>query len=136
MVMLGRGITKEKQFIREALSCMREFMTIDGNKVVYDNFIESESQITYFSRIVDRQVSRSMNDLIFQAKVYLCDCQKLPFDVSFILNKSPMSYLKYSNPKVEFRKLYITKDGDSPNNNQIKDNVISIKDYRQLKTKH
>ena len=90
-------------------------------------------QITYFPKIIDRRVLGSMNDLIFQAKVHLSEGQKQPSDVSFMLNKTPMSYLKYSNPKVEFRKLYFTKDGDAPGDKGIKNNVVSIEDYRPLK---
>jgi hypothetical protein len=135
MVMLGHGLTKEKQFVREALFWMEEFMTLDGNKVVYDNFIEPESKRIFFSKIVDRRVSGSMNDLIFQAKVYLSEGQKPLFDVSFMINKSPMSYLKYGNPKVEFRKLYFTKDGESPGDKQTINNVVNINGYRPLKTK-
>ena len=133
IVMYGRGITNDKNFIREALSNMEEFMIMDGNQVIYENHIEPESQITYFSKIIDRRVLGSMNDLIFQAKFYLSEGQKSPFDVSFMLNKSPMSYLQYSNPKVEFRKLYFTKDGDAPGDKGIKNKVLNINDYRPLK---
>ena len=133
--MHGKGITNDKNFIREALSNMEEFMIMDGNQVIYENHIEPESQITYFSKIIDRRVLGSMNDLIFQAKVYLSKGQKSPFDVSVMLNKSPMSYLQYSNPKVEFRKLYFTKDGESPGDRQIINNVVNINGYRPLKTK-
>jgi hypothetical protein len=35
-----------------ALHCMKEFMTVDGNKVVYENVIEQESQRIFFSKIV------------------------------------------------------------------------------------
>jgi len=52
-----------------------------------------------------------------------------------MLNKTPMSYLNYSNPKTEFRKLYFTEDGDTPGNKQIKNNVININDIRLSKTK-
>jgi hypothetical protein len=135
MVLPGRGITNDNNFIREALSCIEEFMIIDGNKVMYEKFIEPESKIIYYSKIIDRRVLGSMNDLIFQAKVYLSEGQKSPFDVSFMLNKTPMSYLNYSNPKVEFRKLYFTEDGDSLGNGQIKNNVVNINDHRPIKTK-
>ena len=135
LILSGRAITNDKQFVREVLSCMEEFMIVDGNKVVYENVIEQESQRIFFSKIVNRRVLGSMNDLIFQAMVYLSEGQKSPFDVSFMLNKTPMSYLNYSNPKTEFRKLYFTEDGDSPFNMQKKNNVISINDYRPQKIK-
>jgi len=130
-----RGITNDRQFVREALRSMEEFMTLDANEIMYDNFIEPESKIMYFSKIIDRRILGSMNDLIFQAMVYLSEGKKSPFDVSFLLNESPMSYLNYSNPKTEFRKLYFTEDGDSPGNKQIKNNVININDIRAIKTK-
>lgn len=134
LIMHGRRITNDKQFVREALRCMKEFMTLDGNKVVYENVIEPESQRIFFSKIVDRRVSGSMNDLIFQAMVYLSEGQKSLFDISFLLNESPMSYLNYGHPKHEFQKLYF-KDEDLPDNRQKKSNVISINDYRPQKTK-
>ncbi len=134
MILLGRGITNDKNFIRETLSCMEEFMIIDGNKAVYKNIIEPEVQRIFFSKIVDRRVLGSMNDLIFQAKIHLSEGQKSPLDVSFLLNESPMSYLNYNRPKDAFRKLYF-KDGDLPGNRQIKNNVININDHRRPKTK-
>jgi hypothetical protein len=133
MIMHGRGITNDKKFIREALSCMHDFMIIDGNEVMYENFIELESKIIYFSKIVDRRVSGSMNDLIFQAKVDLIEGHKQPFDVSFRLNESPMSYLNYNHPRNEFQKLHLTEEEPSTNRQQI-NNVIYIKDVRPLKT--
>ena len=135
MILLGRGITNDKQFVREALCCMNEFMTLDANEIMYDNFIEPESKINYFSKIIDRRILGSMNDLIFQAMVHLSEGHKSLFNVSFMLNKTPMSYLNYSNPKTEFRKLYFSEDGDSPWNMEKKNNVISINDYRPQKIK-
>ncbi|MGA2781773.1 MAG: hypothetical protein ABSF13_07610 [Smithella sp.] len=135
MVLHGRRITNDKQFVREVLHCMEEFMTVDGHKVMYENVIEQESQRIFFSRIVNRRVLGSMNDLIFQAMVYLKESQKSLFDIAFLLNESPMSYLNYSNPKTEFRKLYFTEDGDSPFNMQKKNNVINIDNIRAMKTK-
>ena len=134
LILHGRGITNEKQFVRKVLRCMEEFMIVDGNKVVYKNVIEQESHKIFFSKIVDRRVSGSMNDLIFQAMVYLSEGQKSPFDISFLLNESPMSYLNYHHPKPEFQKLYF-KDGDSSGNRQRDNNMISINDYRTQKTK-
>ena len=135
LILHGRGITSDRQFVREALSSMEEFMTLDTNEIMYDKFIEPESKINYFSKIIDRRILGSMNDLMFQAMIYLSEGQKSLFDVSLMLNKTPMSYLNYSNPKIEFRKLYFTEDGDSPGNKQIKNNVININDIRLSKTK-
>jgi len=105
MILYGRGITSDKQFIKLVLPYMKEFMLIDGNELAYERFIEPERERIFFSKIVDRRVLGSMNDLIFQAKIHLAHGNKSPFDVSFLINESPMSYLNYSNPGVEFRKL-------------------------------
>jgi hypothetical protein len=135
MVMYGRGITNDRQFIREVLSYMKEFMTIDGNKVIYEKFIEPENKRIFFSKIVDRRVSGSMNDLIFQAKMHLIEGHKSPLDVSFLLNESPMSYLSYSHPKIEFQKLHF-RDAVSLGSGQKENNVIHINFVRPPTTKY
>jgi len=133
MVMYGRGITNDKQFIQGALTCMREFMTIDGNKNIFHKYIEHQAKEISFSRIVDRRVMGSMNDLIFQAKVHL-NMGKSPFDVSFLLNEAPMSYLKYGRPKDAFRELNSEEIG-SPSNRQRGSNVIYINVVRPPTTR-
>lgn len=135
MVMLGKGINNDQNFMREALSCMEKFMIMDGNQGIYEKHIKLENQNAYFSKTVDRRVLGSMNDLIFQAKFYLSEGQRSLFEASSILNKTPMSYLNYSNPKDEFRKLYFAEDRDSPSDKRIKNNVVDINDYRKLKAK-
>lgn len=128
MIMYGRGITSDKQFAREALSCMKEFMTIAGHKAITEKFIDPEDK-SIFSKIIDRRVMGSMNDLVFQAKIHLSEGRKSLFDVSLLLNESPMSYLGYSRPKEEFSILY-SIDSAPSGDRQGKDNVICIDDYR------
>jgi hypothetical protein len=134
MVMPGRGITSDRQFIRGVLSCMKEFMTIDGNQGIFEKGIEPESHDVFFSKATDRRVMGSMNDFIFQAKVHLIEGQQSPFDVSLLLNESPMSYLGYSCPKDEFKKPFF-KDGESTAKRQGKGNVIYIDVVRPPTTK-
>jgi len=104
-IMYGRGITGEKQFIQGAWSILKEFMTLDGNAIFFNKISTLEDKNILFSKMLDRRVTGSMNDLIFQAKIHLMEGQKSPLEVSFRLNESPMSYLKYNHPKDEFRKL-------------------------------
>ena len=134
MIMYGRGITNDKQFIREVLSCMKEFMTIDGNKSIFEKLIEPENKRILFSKVVDRRVSGSMNDLIFQAKMHLIEGHTSPLDVSFLLNESPMSYLSYSRPKIEFQKLHF-RDAVSLGNGQQVNNVIYLNKVRPTDSK-
>jgi hypothetical protein len=133
MIMTGRGITSEKQFVHEALSCMHEFMIHSGNEAIYENLIEPENENILYSRIVDRRISGSMNDLIFQAKIYLDHEHTSLFEVSSLINNSPMSYLNYRSPKKEFEELCAMKDIKSIANE--KNNVFYINEYSQLKTK-
>jgi hypothetical protein len=133
MVMFGRGITNDKQFIRGVLSYLREFMTIDGNKFIFEKYIEPQEKDIFFSKIVDRRVMGSMNDLVFQAKVHL-NMGKSPCDVSFLLNETPMSYLGYGHPRDAFRKLSIVEI-ESPSNRQRGSNVIYINRVRTPTTR-
>ena len=134
MVMYGRGITNDKQFIQEVSSYMREFMRIDGYKAIFKKYIEPLDQDIFFSKIIDRRVTGSMNDLVFQAKVHLNMGKLSPSDVSFRLNKSPMSYLNYSCPKDAFRELNI-EEIESPGNRQGGNNVIYINFVRPPTTR-
>lgn len=134
MIMYGRGITNDRQFIRGVLSCMREFMTMDGNKFLYEKYIEPQGNEMFISKIVDRRVMGSMNDLVFQAKVHLTEGQKSPFEVSFRLNEVPMSYLNYSLPKDELQKLFF-RDRELSGHKQRGNNVIYINTIRPPTTK-
>jgi hypothetical protein len=134
MVMYGRGITNDKRFIQGVLSYMREFMTIDGNKFIFEKYIEPQDKDIFFSKIVDRRVMGSMNDLVFQAKVHLNMGKLSPSDVSFRLNEAPMSYLNYSRPKDELQKLFF-RDRESSGNKQRGNNVIYINAVRPPATK-
>jgi len=134
MVMYGRGITNDKQFTRGVFSSMREFMTIDGNKIIFEKYIEPQDKDIFFSKTVDRRVTGSMNDLVFQAKIHLIEERRSPFDVSFLLNESPMSYLNYSRPKDELQKL-VFRDGEPSGNKQRENNVIYINAVRPPATK-
>ena len=134
MVMYGRGITNDKKFIQGVLSYMREFMTIDGNKFLFEKYIEPQDNEMFFSKIVDRQVMGSMNDLVFQAKVHLNMGKLSPSDVSFRLNESPMSYLNYSRPKDELQKLFF-RDRELLGNMQRGNNMIYINAARPPTTK-
>ncbi|MGZ3593579.1 MAG: DUF6933 domain-containing protein, partial [Syntrophales bacterium] len=105
MIMYGRGMSNEKNFIKGALAYIKQFMAADGIKSIFEKYIEPLANEISFSKITDRRVMGSMNDLILQAKVFLIECQQSPFHVSLHLNKSPMSYLKYGCPKDAFKAL-------------------------------
>ena len=107
MVMYGRGITDDNQFLQTALDYMREFMTDDGNEFLFQRLIAPRTGRISFSKTGDRRLLGSINELVFQAKFYLVEREVSPFDVSFLLNETPMSYLGYRNPKEVFKSLKI-----------------------------
>ena len=105
MIMYGRGMSNEKKFIKGVLTYIKQFMAADGKKSIFEQYIGPLAHQISFSKVTDRRVMGSMNDLIFQAKVYLVESQQSPFHVSLHLNESPMSYLKYGCPKDAFKAL-------------------------------
>ena len=104
-VMYGRGITTDSRFLEQALSCMREFLAHDGNGLVFEKLIVPDTRRVIFSRSLNRSVTGSMNDLVSQAKLYLAISDESPFDISFKLNETPLSYLKYLSPREALRAL-------------------------------
>ncbi len=132
LVMPGRGIANDRQFVRGARSCMKEFLDIDVAKTLFAEIIEpaTEDGKTLFSKSTDRRVAGSMNDLIFQAKFYLAEGHKSPYDTSMLINESPMSYLNYDKPRETFSKLCFG-EYVSFGNGSMKDNVIHVNFHRQ-----
>jgi len=113
---------------------MKEFMTIDGNKDIFEKYIEPDAEEVSFSKMTDRRVMGSMNDFMFQAKVHLIEGRRSPFDVSFLVNESPMSYLKYGRPEDAFKALG-AKKRESVGNRRGANNVIYMRDIRPPSTK-
>ena len=132
LVMPGRGVANDRQFVRGARSCMKEFLGIDVAETLFAGIIEPETEVgkTLFSKSTDRRVAGSMNDLIFQAKFYLAEGHKSPHDTAILINESPMSYLNYDKPREAFRKLCFGEDVSS-GNGSTKNNVIHVDFHRQ-----
>ena len=111
LIMYGRGITDDNEFIQRTLSCMREFMTYDGCEFLFfRRLITPHTGKIWFSKAADRRVRGSINDLILQANHYLTEGQMSPFDASLQVNETPMSYLGYNKPKEAFRQLKVGEE--------------------------
>ena len=104
-VMYGKGITDDSRFIERALSTIREFMEDDGQAFVYQKLIAPASGTVSFAKALSRSVTRSMNDMIHHAKMWLIERELSPFDVGFKLNEIPMSALGYANARERFKLL-------------------------------
>ncbi|MBI2360535.1 MAG: hypothetical protein HYV04_16805 [Deltaproteobacteria bacterium] len=108
MVMYGRGITDDFIFLDRVTDYMGEFIRDDGHRFLFERLVAPSMARVSFSKALNRAVTGSMNDLVFQAKTYLSDGTASPFDVSFKLNETPLSYLKHSNPREAFKALAIS----------------------------
>lgn len=116
LVMHGRGITDDNEFIQKTLSYIREFMTDDGCEFIYRRLIAPHTARVSFSKATNRRVIGSMNELIFESKLYLSERQLSPFETSRQVNETLMSYLGYNSPKEAFRQLKIGEENASGNN--------------------
>jgi len=114
LIMYGRGITNDNELIRRTLSFMREFMTDDGCEFLYRRLIAPHTAGVSFSKASNRRVIGSMNELIYESRLYLVERRLSPFETSSRINETPMSYLDYNIPKEAFRLLKAT-EGTSDN---------------------
>lgn len=109
MVMFGRGLKDEQSFRERVTDYMSEFIRTAGHESIVENFIVPSMDTVRFSKALNRSVTGSMNDFIWQAKFFLTENALSPFEVGFRLNETPMSYLDRSSPMDVFPKLAITK---------------------------
>lgn len=107
MLMPGKGITDDSEFIDAAMSRMREFMVGDGMEFIFRKFVVPASGAVVFSKALNRSVTGSMNDFIFQAKYLLVEHDLSPSEVSRQLNEVPMGALRYRHPRDVFKGLRI-----------------------------
>lgn len=107
MVMYGRGIANDSQFLKRVTSYMGEFIRDDGHQFIFERLIIPSMDTISFSKALNRGVTGSMNDLIKLAKFRLVERDMSPFDVSFLLNDVPMSYLGYDGPRRAFQSLKV-----------------------------
>jgi hypothetical protein len=102
LVMLGKGVTNESQFIERALSSIREFMEADRQGEACERIIAPASATVRFARALNRSVTGSMNDMAKHAAYWLAEGDVSPFEIGTRLNKIPMSALKRDGPTYGF----------------------------------
>ncbi len=112
VLMLGKGITDDSLFLNAALAHIRESLCREGMEFIFRNFIEPASREVAFSKPLNRSVIGSMNDLVFQAKFLLTEREESSSEVSSQLDETPMSALRYRNPREVFKGLGISGTGE------------------------
>ena len=105
LVSYARGILDFSGFIKYFINYMAEYMSKDGYEFLFRGFIASEAKEVIFSKLTNRHVIGSVNNLVYFAKCYLIESQLSPFEASQQINQVPMSYLDYGNPKEAFAKM-------------------------------
>lgn len=111
VVLYGKGITDDSEFIDQTLSTLREFMDDDGQAFVYRRFIAPACGTVQFAKALDRSVTGSINELVKVAKFALEDGERAPHDLGFELNDFLLSALaldkkaSYGKPNEAFRAL-------------------------------
>jgi hypothetical protein len=103
VVIYGRGITDFDHLIHRMMDVLRDVMEEDGFRLLYEKQVAPEAARVSFSKAFNRSVTGSMNEMAFRAKWHLIRDEMSPYDVSIILNKTPISYLKYKNPHEAFQ---------------------------------
>lgn len=129
LVVPGRGITTDRQFVQSVRAGLQVFMAGQGHPLRMAKDLLPQNRETFFSRITDRRIMGSMNDHIFQSKIRLEEGPQTPFEVSFYLNETPMSYLKYRSPKDVFQQLLL-QEGEPIGQDHAADNVIYLSKVR------
>lgn len=107
MVMFGKGIANQTQFVDAVLSNIREFLEDHGLATIYDKNIAPDSGTIRFAKSLNRSVISSMNDLILHGGDWLFEDGLPPNEIGFKLNDVPFSSLKYSNPQEAFKALAV-----------------------------
>jgi len=100
VIMPGKGVLNEVAFADRSLNALGKHMAFDGLLGLYGAYIAPHATEATFCRASDRRVLGSMNELVFQAKYYLLE-MGLPLELaSMRLNETPLSMLRYHNPKL------------------------------------
>jgi hypothetical protein len=110
-VFYGKGVTDGGTFIDRALTSLREFMAADRLEAAYRRFVVPASGSVRFAKVLDRSVTGSMNDLVYQAKYWLAEGELSPHEVGVRLNDNLLSLLApskaagYGKPRDTFLEL-------------------------------
>lgn len=104
-IFAGRGITDEIVFKSQFVSSLREHHQAIGMAEAYNQFIDPDTGHFSFSKVGNRSVTGSMNELILQA-MYLQEERNLTLpELSLKLNHTLLSAIDYQKPIEAHRKL-------------------------------
>lgn len=109
-LMSGRGIRNGPTFLAKTRDAIGGFMTEDGQKGIFDKFIEPSFSTIQFAKPLSRSAIGSMSEQIQFARYLIADGLH-ETEIGFRLNKTLLSALKeengrdYDYPKTAFLRL-------------------------------
>lgn len=92
-VLPGKGIANETQFIKRALTVIRDFTADDARQLAFRKYIAPASEDIQFGTALNRSVTGSMNQLVEYAQDLLIENCLTPDEVGFKLNDLLLSAL-------------------------------------------
>ena len=95
VVFYGKGVNDCNTFINASFTSLREHMEDIQMEFSYRKFISNLHDGVLFSKIRNKSLLGSINDLIYQSKEILRFNEISPYDLSENFNRIPMKYLKY-----------------------------------------
>ena len=110
MIMYGRGITDFNNFIQGVTNTIRDFMNSDGNEFIYRQLIEPNLSPTMFAKSLNRSVTGSMRELIYEAQYLLGYKEFSLWEISQRINNTPMTLIQYYSPCKVFKHMPIDQD--------------------------
>ncbi|HPL64055.1 MAG TPA: hypothetical protein PK587_09850 [Syntrophales bacterium] len=111
VVMPGKGASSDSAFLHAAANAIEEFLRADVNEFIFRRFVAPEMEKALFAKALNRSVTGSMNDLVYQAKIDLIHFSHSLHEISSRLNEVPMSCLKYKHPREVFMTMML-KESD------------------------
>jgi hypothetical protein len=139
IILRGQGITDDCVFIERAKETMDQFMREDGLEFIFYRLVVPHLGIIRYSKVGNRQVLGSMNDLIRSAQFFLTERQASPFETALMINQTPLSCLQYNYPRdcftamtpsdgnaglVQFQKKQ-EQERETKRQNRLKDNAMA-----------
>lgn len=105
IVIRGKGVTTEGEFIKRAVRLLEDFLEEDGYKLIFKRVIAPALGEYVFCKALNRSVIGSMNDLVKNAEIHLDKRELSPFETAMKLNDMPFSALDYQKPREAFQQL-------------------------------
>ncbi|MFA6450013.1 MAG: hypothetical protein WCX65_11110 [bacterium] len=93
VVMYGRGITDENEYLKQFLSFLGEHLAELNMRMFFDRIIAPNTGTFTFSKTSDRSVLGSMNDMVKACKMMLEEDDLSPWDLMKEINETPYSAL-------------------------------------------